>query len=135
MKSSSSSSSLDRLSSAKNIGDLFMSDTRWRRVNGLNQIVAVKSPDHIRGANTNVHANYDDNNNTSFNVPVMSSSSWLQSGTRKCVSELSKKNQDSLHNWSLYKLKGNDLEIGRGWNERGPSEYVTRRPCITSENN
>ncbi|XP_060207565.1 pyruvate kinase isozyme G, chloroplastic [Lycium barbarum] len=70
--------SLDRLSSAKNVADLFFfSDYRInrRRVNGLNnQIVAVKSPDHIRGVNTNVHANYDNN------IPVTSPSSGYNLG-------------------------------------------------------
>lgn len=72
-----SAASLDRLSSAKNIGDLFFSDLRFhrKRVNGLSQIVAVKSPDHIRGANNNVHASYDDDDNSNFNVPLTSSSS------------------------------------------------------------
>ncbi|MCD7451919.1 hypothetical protein HAX54_014108 [Datura stramonium] len=72
--------SLDRLSSAKNVGDLFFSDSRChrKRVNAWNQIVAVKSPDHIRAANGNVHANYDDNSN--FNLPVTSSSSGYNLG-------------------------------------------------------
>lgn len=74
---SDAAKSLDRLSSAKNIGDLFFSDSRFhrKRMNGLNQIVAVKSPDHIRGANNNVHASYDDDN-SNFNVPVTSSVSY-----------------------------------------------------------
>lgn len=69
-----SATSVDRLSSAKNIGDLFFADSsrfHRKRVNGLNQIVAVKSPDHIRSGNNNVHANYDDDDN--FNLPVTSS--------------------------------------------------------------
>lgn len=70
-----SAASLDRLSSAKNIGDLFFSDLSFhrKRVNGLCQIVAVKSPDHIRGANNNVHASYDDDDNSNFNLPLTSS--------------------------------------------------------------
>lgn len=74
-----SATSVDRLSSAKNIGDLFFADSsrfHRKRVNGLNQIVAVKSPDHIRSGNNNVHANYDDDDN--FNLPVtVSQSSFL----------------------------------------------------------
>ncbi|KAJ8568329.1 hypothetical protein K7X08_027862 [Anisodus acutangulus] len=68
--------SLDRLSSAKNLGDLFFSDSRCHRKR--NQIVAVKSPYYIRGANNNVHANYDDN--TNFNLPVTSSSNGYSLG-------------------------------------------------------
>lgn len=68
---------LDRLSSAKNIGDLFFSDSsrfRWKRLNGLNQIVAVKSPKHIRDANNNnVNVNYDDDINSNFSLPLASS--------------------------------------------------------------
>ncbi|KAK4369622.1 hypothetical protein RND71_013414 [Anisodus tanguticus] len=68
--------SLDRLSSAKNLGDLFFSDSRCHRKR--NQIVTVKSPYYIRGANNNVHANYDDN--TNFNLPVTSSSNGYNLG-------------------------------------------------------
>ncbi|XP_009792817.1 pyruvate kinase isozyme G, chloroplastic [Nicotiana sylvestris] len=57
--------SLDRLSSAKNVGDLFFSDSRHRkRVNTWNQIMAVQSLEHIHGVNNNVYANY-----VNFNVP------------------------------------------------------------------
>ncbi|NP_001313038.1 pyruvate kinase isozyme G, chloroplastic [Nicotiana tabacum] len=57
--------SLDRLSSAKNVGDLFFSDSRHRkRVNTSNQIMAVQSLEHIHGVNNNVYANY-----VNFNVP------------------------------------------------------------------
>ncbi|OIT40168.1 PREDICTED: pyruvate kinase isozyme G, chloroplastic [Nicotiana attenuata] len=60
--------SLDRLSSAKNVGDLFFSDSRHRkRVNTWNQIMAVQSPEHIHGVNNNVYANY-----VNFNVPSSS---------------------------------------------------------------
>lgn len=60
--------SLDRLSSAKNVGDLFFSDSRHRkRVNTSNQIMAVQSLEHIHGVNNNVYANY-----VNFNVPSVS---------------------------------------------------------------
>ena len=40
-----------------------------------------------------------------------------------------------MHDWPFDKFTGNDMEIGRDWDECGAFKYVTWRPFFPPENN